>query len=286
MPGRPIGVVGSSGGSVVQGPPNLHQALTFDSNKVYNAIRLRAEAVVRRAGQMAVGSARERAPVRKVFAGGRRGKPPRFYSLNEAKMELPAYLRGMRESGTGRGGPGEMTKAEALAILRKTPIATSRNKANLWQRTEVDRRVEETPTGWRLKNRNAEFGLTTRGTWELRDGRAISRTQVSTAGTSVIVNPYTGERKTVKRRYGQFERETEKAHLGGSLRKSIHTADRSEGTTRKVSIVAGGDSAPYARFVEFGTRHAAAQPYLRPALKHVEGPFKAMMRDAFRGVGK
>lgn len=60
-------------------------------------------------------------------------------------------------------------------------------------------------------------------------------------------------------------------HLGGNLRASIVVRDDTgSGGDISYSIIAGGERAPYARFMEFGTRYVAARPFLRPALKHVE----------------
>ena len=268
----PRAVVGPNTWARVEGSA---AKVTINTAAIYSAVEVIAAKVVRRAGQIAVGSARERAPVRKVFKGGRRTQA-RFYSLAEAKMELPAFLRSTGRSVSGRARRGQITNAEALAQLRSTPITTGRNRANSWQATKENRQVGENDKGYYLLNRYSERFLTTRGKYELKTGRALSvgeqQRSPLTKGT---------------RQFGQFERFAESGlvgHLGGSLRRSIHTEDRSEGSVIKVSIVAGGDDAPYARFVEFGTRHAAAQPYLRPALKHVEGPFKQMMRSAFRGA--
>lgn len=48
----------------------------------------------------------------------------------------------------------------------------------------------------------------------------------------------------------------------GELRESIHVEPASEGVVRVVA------DAPYAAYVEFGTRKMAAQPFLTPAVRH------------------
>lgn len=288
MANRPAGTLGLRRGAVVQGPPAPSQNLSINVDAIYAVVAARAQKVVEKAGRMANGSARERAPVRKVFSGGRRTRP-RFYSLTEAKTELPAYLRGMRPSGMARGRRGELTKQQALKNLLATPIATSRNRANSWRTTgtrpyikpiigpyvPAEREVGSNKSGFFLMKPGAEYGLTTRGRYELTTGRAISAGEGhQTAGRALTE----ADLRVIRGNEAQSE-----GHLGGSLRRSVHLEDRSSGSVVKVSIVAGGEDAPYARFVEFGTRHAPAQPYLRPALKHVEGPFKTMMREAFPG---
>lgn len=257
--------------------------LSINTDAIYTAVSATAAKVVRRAGQIAVGSARERAPVRKVFVGGRR-PAARFYSLAEAKLELPAFLQTEPRHPSGR----RMSQAQALRQLQATPIATGHNRANSWRKTATDRNLVKGASGKYdiLAKPEAFYGLTSRGRYELRSARAVSFNLKEQSVVSEIKNPYTGQVTKVKRHFGRFQGEGGSPRLGGSLRRSIETEDRSEGPIIKVSVVAGGEHAPYARFVEFGTRHAAAQPFLRPALKYVEGPFKEMMRAAFRGVAK
>lgn len=317
---RPAGVVGlipksvAQGGSqIIQGPPAPSKNLSFDAEMVYASIIRRVHRVVKRAGRMAYASARERAPVRKIFKGGRRTKP-RFYTLSEARTELPAFLRSMGQDPSGRARQGQMTKAQALRQLRATPISTSRNRANSWQRTgqkphrtiaarddlgnprkdehgnslfAAMRDIEYQGGRDRLFDRSAEKQLTSQGRYELKVGRAIS------FGTGAKArHKFKSEaeleawRRSFETRDAQgrvISAPGSEGQLGGNLRRSIDLAERSTGDKPKVSIVAGGEDAPYARFVEFGTRHAAAQPFLRPALKHVEGPYKAMMREEFPG---
>ena len=61
----------------------------------------------------------------------------------------------------------------------------------------------------------------------------------------------------------------------GALRRSIRTE---KVQPRQYDVGAGED---YAGFVEFGTIHQAAQPYLRPALRINESP----MRRIFQAEG-
>lgn len=301
---QPAGVVGLSGGAIVQGPPGQAN-VSFDSTAVYAEILKRVHGVVKKAGRIAVGSARERAPVRKIFKGGRQSKP-RFYTLGEAKAELPSFLKTEPRYASGR----KMSAGQALSQLRQTPIATSRNKANLWQRTgtvtyrnraarddlgnprkdehgsslfAAMRDIEYQGGRDRLFDRAAEHKLTSQGRYELKTGRATSFGQEAKASAQTF-GKFKTEADVEKMRRGLDTASAgSEGQLGGNLRRSIDLKDRSDGDKPRVSIVAGGEDAPYARFVEFGTRHAAAQPFLRPALKHVEGPFKAMMRAEFPG---
>lgn len=56
----------------------------------------------------------------------------------------------------------------------------------------------------------------------------------------------------------------------GNLRNSIVAIKNFVGATRR---------APYARFVEFGTRRAAARPFLRPALDRMRPVIAPLLKD-------
>lgn len=308
VPVRPAGVAGliyksvaRGGPQIVQGPPGVAN-ISIDTAAIYGRIVSRVHGVVKKAGRIAVGSARERAPVRKIFKGGRR-TPPRFYTLKEARAELPAFLQTEPRHISG----GRMSASSALSQLRATPISTSRNRANAWQRTGTvtyrnraarddlgNPRKDEHGTSIfaamrdieyqggrdRLFDRAAEKRLTVRGRYELK--HALER-NLSFGQTAKAEGGYHKEYIPGTQTLKEFSDPGSEGQVGGRLRRSITLDDRSTGDKPRVSIVAGGEEAPYARFVEFGTRHAAAQPFLRPALKHVEGPYKSLMRDAFPG---
>ena len=92
--------------------------------------------------------------------------------------------------------------------------------------------------------------LTSRGRYELRSGRAA------------------------------FTRPGGRATLGGRLRGEIHAVPSESGGPVWVAKVVS--PTPYAKYVEFGTRHARSQPYLRPALAQVRESFRARMKAAAR----
>ena len=76
-------------------------------------------------------------------------------------------------------------------------------------------------------------------------------------------------------------------YVGGRLRGSIQAGRPvTSGTDAEVWVTAGGQEAPYAKYQEFGTRHNAAHPFLRPALaetrSEVVSRIAAAVRDAIR----
>jgi HK97 gp10 family phage protein len=221
-------------------------------------------------------------------------------------MALPAFLQTEprhpqtpKQKEQGQLGQ-RMSQSQALGYLQKVPLATSRNKANAWQLTGVAdhrhralddmaqprkgedgnfvftalRTVESTKDGLRLYDRSAESHLTARGRFELKN--AVKRKSLS-LGQSAKADGSLYDRQSIHLPAGS------EGQVGGNLRRSVRFSEEGTGDEPQVSIVAGGKDAPYARFVEFGTRHAAAQPFLRPALKHVEEPYRQMMRTELLG---
>lgn len=71
----------------------------------------------------------------------------------------------------------------------------------------------------------------------------------------------------------------------GTLRASIHV-DSVETTGRTVTatIATGGEASEYAVYVELGTRRAAAQPYMTPALAQHRPVHVRMCEMAWKGA--
>ena len=65
-----------------------------------------------------------------------------------------------------------------------------------------------------------------------------------------------------------------------TLQRSIHTVVSAGGLTATV-----GPSVAYSAFVEFGTRHMAARPYMRPAAEAVYPRFTDAMKALTRRGG-
>lgn len=65
----------------------------------------------------------------------------------------------------------------------------------------------------------------------------------------------------------------------GTLRRSIHSVFQNGGLTGLV-----GPSVLYGKFVEFGTRHSAARPFMRPAANQVLPGFASAVKRALGGL--
>ena len=244
--------------------------------------------------------AKAKAPVRKVFRGGR--QTVRFKTTGEIESDknlrarlglapeilaTPAKIAAVVASwrkpkkGTTIGG-----KQFGLAT-----VVTSRNRANAFFPGGVLRAEDAEHKGMRRKfvaedlrllNRKneqrlmepmAEHELTARGRYELKTGRAISEKN------EVRVDLFTGKLRIVQ---------TERPRLGGSLRSSIRVekADPGMYPIIKASVVAGGGKVTYARYQELGTRHNPAHPFLRPALAHAKDELPAQVRRALGRLGR
>lgn len=57
----------------------------------------------------------------------------------------------------------------------------------------------------------------------------------------------------------------------GALKVSITTEDTPDGATVHAQSTEGGAKREYAFYVEYGTRHTPAQPFMTPAIPAVEG---------------
>lgn len=85
---------------------------------------------------------------------------------------------------------------------------------------------------------------------------------------------------------GRYELKTGRANfsgpggtiLGGRLRGEIHMVPAEGSGPRWVAKVVSPTR--YAKYVEFGTRHNRAQPYMRPALAQVRESFRGRMKAA------
>lgn len=193
--------------------------LRFSAERVWKRIAPRIMAGVNATAEEAAVIARQKAPVRKVFKGGR-GRAT-MQSGVEAKAE--AQLR--RDLGLGAG-----------------PVRVQRGNASP---VHSIMKYRELASSGQLRSGAPE--LTSRGRYELRTGRAN----------------FTGPGGTT---------------LGGRLRGEIRVVPAEGRGPRWVAKVVSPTR--YAKYVEFGTRHSRAQPFLRPALSQVRESFRGRMRAA------
>lgn len=190
-------------------------AITFNGAAVWAGMQTRIIAGLNASAAEAEGIAIGKAPVRKVFVGGR------GLANLQSNVEVKAEAAMRRTVGLAAG-----------------PVRTQRTAASP---------VHSIMSLRQLKGGGLSSGapnLTVRGRAELKSGRA----NFTSAG---------------------------KTSLGGRLRGEIHSVPVEGGGTRWEARVESPTR--YAKYVEFGTRHSRAQPYLRPALAQVRASFRARM---------
>jgi len=244
--------------------------------------------------------ARTKAPVRKVFRGGR--QTVRFKTAQEIEADrgtrarlglapeilaTPEALKAVMKSGRN---PKKATHigGQEFGFAR---VVTHRNRANTFYPGGVLRREDTEFRGMRRKfvsddlrllnpknnlelaSRPATLELTSRGRNELKSGRAVSTEKFT------VFNRITG--KAVEGVEGP-------ERLGGSLRSSIRVekATRAQYPIIKASVLAGGGKVKYAKYQELGTRHNPAHPFLRPALAYARDELPAQLRRALGRLGR
>ncbi len=144
-------------------------------------------------------------------------------------------------------------RTEALYLLQHRP-----------QEARITRRRQGSINTNQLRSLSKinEAALSARGRYELRTQRAFS--------------DVTGEAPTRKTEPGEIT-------IGGRLKRSIiQSKITREGGRLTIRV---GPTVPYALFVEFPTRHNAAQPFLLPALKEAQQLFVPFLKDEMRARG-
>jgi HK97 gp10 family phage protein len=278
------------------------QIIAFKIEKVYQAVGAVVGQVLSQTVDMTENMAVHRAPVRRVFAGGRSTK--RTLTMSELQAETPSLLRAM--TATARKSAVREMRATGAGVPTfriGTEVITHPNRANTWRASSIDRRVQSVPgTTFRLAhaygdliavpkgvgnfeliNPAAVFGLNKEGRRSLRKAKiAVRDNALRDIGRGALsIEPVfnTEHRMGIPRK----EFAGVDVRLGGNLRASIHQVGPNfDGARVRFRIVAGGQRAPYAKFMEFGTRYVAAKPFLRPALKHAETRLPQRMRSALK----
>lgn len=263
------------------------QLIRVNLDKVFDTIRTRTFIEVARTQEAMFQHAKAGAPVRKVFANSKKitnDRYSRFLTKGEAKAEqsirktLNAQAEAYAKNNPGRPARLLSTKLHDIQQIRTLKIPSRgrrsavpsnpllRTDARHIKQPEGDRTLKLSRSGtYSMPN---ERQLNSRGRYELRRAH-LSPYRGGGAFETREINPTTGvmHRKTT---------------LGGRLKGEIRkVAPDIEGQRIKASVES---PTYYARFVEFGTRHAAAQPYMRPALAFVREDFRKNMRRALVGL--
>ena len=176
-------------------------------------------------------------------------------AVNETTAEIAAIaiekapVRKVFKGSAGRKGMQSIEEAASEAALRSSlSLAPGRVQT---QRSPASRIHAFGPRRILLSPGRLQFNtpLTSRGRYELKSGRA----NFKTGG---------------------------KNFLGGRLRGEIRADPAEVSGTAAVGRVVS--PTPYAKFVELGTHHSRAQPYLRPAIAQQREMFRTRLAKVIR----
>lgn len=218
-------------------------SVTFSANAIYQRKARQINQAVSDTVRIVTEDARRRAPVRKVFKGSL-GRAT-LQSIEEAAAEValrsrlglaPGPVRTQRTPAARVHGFGPR-RLLTSPRLPAYDVGASRFRAASGRFTTASAFRATQPLHGQLQFATE---LSARGRYELKTGRA----NITAGG---------------------------KTYLGGRLRSQITSGGVSGNPVFVGSVIS---PTPYAKYVEFGTRHNRAQPYLRPAL--------AAQREAFR----
>jgi HK97 gp10 family phage protein len=226
------------------------------SEELAAAIIAGAAQGVTAAARIVAARAKQKAPVRNIFSGAKRSVRIRRISEIEQDRRQRSRLGLAPETAT----PVDVLSGGSLRSLGSGrflprvgvgeysgPRLRSVTAVNARYRGDGLRRIG---APGRLASPEAEELLTRRGRYEVRSGRA------NTAGGDV----------------------------GGTLRDEISPTEAViEGTKIEARIVS---PTPYAKYQEFGTRHNAAHPYLRPALEESRGEIVRLVGQSASAAGR
>ena len=255
----------------------------FNGKAVYARIYDRAVAGVRESAEDMEKIALKLVPVRKVFREGRKNVHSRVFaeqriqgrqetrplSLEEALAESVTRRRlglasAFPETTTGR------------RIPRSQPLvrtATSTDGSRTFHRANRGG-PDENREVFRINGQNRLVTLT-----EVFDDRGFSlghRPEVDVAA----------ERRLSARGRSELRRSTG-SQLGGALKRSIELHEPVLTRNRITQYVTAGDEdAPYAKYVEFGTRRSRAQPFMRPAKAQARESYPGLLKRHLQGVVK
>lgn len=213
------------------------------------------EAGVEDAAKLGVKHAKRLAPVRKI-----------------SYEERPAQRR-------------DLSRAEIRASVRATRgfsglRTTTRRAKQYLEAPEIV--ADRTGVRFGLKNPDERSFISGKGEGELRRGLRPGGAIYSFTRQETVKQQVRNSRGNIVTVKNIIRRPTHT--LGGRLRGEIDYVGVGDAPRVRFDIVS---PTPYARFVEFPTSRTAAQPYLRPTLEYLKGPFpEKVLRRVERAASK
>ena len=265
--------------STVVGLGNAQVDITIDFNRIIREFTLAAIGEVNRATTQAYAIAQEKDPVRRVFQERRKKPRPLGQAEREALFRATEQIEGgympSLSVQTRRGGANQFFPY----LRRPTGLNQSMRKVEWGSRVRGDfRRVsyDEKAQAFRLEDPFAHMQLTGRGRAELRR----KEQQLSVFDQAkFLAGRSKGTTALSKNPASIYE-----GRLGGRLKGEMYVQRAQPEDNGFAGYVVS--PTPYAKYVEFGTRYAAAQPYLRPALDTIETRYHDDMVRALQRAGR
>lgn len=247
----------------------------------------RIEEAVTSAASQTTEMAREAAPVRRIFRGSGRRRV-RFLSGRELAHER-ATRRKLGLAFSGPIGVEKETRPNRRLYglpIRKNPLnlfSPQFSKAGQARITHALRMNPRGPTTYEELQSSLQDTVkagTFRGVVSGRRLAGGSPVEAElTAAARADLKSGRGIHEHVETRAGR--RVVTKRTFGGALRDSVRQGPTVvRGSITKASVIAGNEEAYYAKYVEFGTRHAAGQPFLRPALAKMRQEYRERIAKA------
>jgi HK97 gp10 family phage protein len=254
-------------------PPEARLMIDFEAMAL--AIFERAVTALGAGANIVETQAKHMAPVRHIFAGDRYTIRAKKASEIEADRTIRAQL--------GLSIEGSLDNPRPKTVRTKSSLRYS-DPTNRWAGTYGKRPAPQ----WRERRLAAAAQHLSDYTAEMaarKGGEMPQMTVLDKRGAYEVKRALAGGggRSARSLRWGH-------AYVGGNLRNSIHALPATtSGGVAEVWVLAGGEEAPYAKYMEFGTRHAAAHPFLRPALAEskaeIVGRIAAAIKEASRTGG-
>jgi len=152
------------------------------------------------------------------------------------------------------------------SVTKHTAKVTGDTYYSFKPRHGVRAKASVTPS---LQNKPGVFELPKVG--NITVGKGLTRYMSSRQSYAVLHNDKSGAIHVHRTRSGSL-----KLQFGGTLRDSISA--NADGLTATISA-----TAPYAKYVEFGTRYMDAQPFLTPAMMHARRRMQRAIKNEIRG---
>jgi len=253
-------------------------------------IRAQLTAAVNDVAQNAHDLALKNVPVRKVFRYGRTPRTnvriqgrqeTRTLSVDEAQAEAGIRRKLGLSSAFSQTAAGRRRGSQPVVQTALFPgNYRSRDRANDYR--SLGRRT------------SAQIGGVNRLV-TIQQTEVLSSTQRKVFVSVPVISPEAESDLSARGRYELKRRKKNSAitgrgderTLGGALRKTVQnglTLATPEGRRIKATIEAGSEEVTYAKYVEFGTRHARAQPFLRPALAQAREELMASVINHLKGT--